>query len=872
MKKFVKKVSLISLATIGAISVASCGKNGDDHYVVEHLDVDNGDVSVHDASNATRYSYSNASYEERTKILGVLEKYAVNNNLTGLTLYGDGSYVGYSTRIQSPNNWTYIPGYGFGIVSEGSITEDLASETNTNWKRYYHSYETDVPPTLNYMNSQESVTGDLAAYVQGSYFGTKIDETDSKAYRWMGDLAVDNSKGFDGLLEAVDANEEGMAYEYKFKLKSDIKYTILSSNSTLSAFNNTTIAADDYLTPYKLYYSQYVAFVRGTETFGTSQEVAGASDYYKATQKATTWEEMDAAWEKYMSKSIYVDSEGYLHYKFKNLHTKFYAMYESSSFMFAPVPKSYISALQTVGSYDSAADAAKGAWMNATDNTHGSLTPVDTVLSSGAYAVESWTDTAIVFKRSNRTDFDGSMYNIQGIHFAILTAQKTDTTAAYKAFLGGTSDYDASKSTLDAAGVPSTMLNEQKSKAYVKQSQDSSTYKINYNTCTKERWAELFGTNGTITQTAEASYWDVKPCMSNNDFLKGLSLSLDRSKFAETYGRTATANYFGNGYYSNPENGTIYNTTDEHKAAMSDLVNANTDKYGYSLALAQDYFTKAAKTLTESGAYKSGDTVKIEVAWQTEAQSTTQGATLKQMFESAFNQSGAHTEYGLTLEVTNYACAVWSDVYYKKMMVGQFDLAFGSISGNSLNPLNFLEVLKSDNSSGFTLNWGPDTNTVDETISYDGKTWSFDALWQAADSSALVENGKKVDYVDTKVQSSKYNEDGSRTTRIKYSSYTGSEWRATFLDDNGKVKDGYVSISLYDVDGNDIAITAEDYTVTVENGYIVVTTNANIEIDSCLMSVQVYYDVEQKIDGEWTTSESAKSDAVVNAMTIATGK
>ncbi len=360
--------------------------------------------------------------------------------------------------------------------------------------------------------------------------------------------------------------------------------------------------------------------------------------------------------------------------------------------------------------------------------------------------------------------------------------------------------------------------------------------------------------------------------MSNSDFLKGLSLSLDRSTFASTYGRTATANYFGNGYYSNPENGTIYNDTDEHKAAMADLVNEDTDPYGYSLSLAQEYFTKAAKTLTENGSYKSGDTVKVEVAWQTESQSTTQGATLKQMFESAFNSSAAHTEYGLTLEITNYACAVWSDVYYKKMMVGQFDLAFGSISGNSLNPLNFLEVLKSDNSSGFTLNWGPDTNTVDSTMVYDGKTWSFDALWQAADSSALVENGKKVDYVDTKLQSSIYNEDGTRTTKIKYSAYSSDEWRATFLESDGTVKDGYISVALYDYEGNDIALTEEDYTVTVENGYIVVTTNANVEIDSCVMSVQIYYDVEQKVDGAWTTSESAKSDAVVNSISIATGK
>ncbi len=863
MKKFIKKLSLISLATIGAISVASC-KNSDSTETIEleHKTVDNGSVTVSGHSDATRYSYSNASYEERTKILGLLEKYAVDNNITGLTLYGDGSYVAYSTRITpGSNDWYYIPGYGYGVLQEGSITSPMANEKNSAWKNYYHSYETDKPATLNYMNSQESVTSDLASLVQGAYFGTRIDEKEDKAYRWMGDLVVDGGEGtkFSDLITAVDENDEGMAYEFKFKLKDHIKYTTLSKNSTLSKYNNTEAVADDYITPYKLYFSQYIAFVRGTETFGTSSEVAGAQSYYKATKDAKTWDEIDAAWNQYMASSIFVDSEGYLHYKFKDLHTLFYAMYQSSSFMFAPVSKAFLNDLKTVGGYETVADAVKEAWMNSTDDSHGKLTPVDTCLSSGAYAVEQWSDTAVVFKRSNRDDF-GDLYKIQGVHYAILTAAKTDTEAAYKEFQAGT---------LDAAGVPSTMLNEEKSKSYVHMTDDSTTYKINYNVCTKERWAELFGVNGTITKTAESDYWDVKPCMSNEDFLQGLSLALDRKTFAETYGKTPSANYFGNGYYSNPENGTIYNTTEEHKAAVANLINKDTDEYGYSLALAQEAFTKAAKTLIENGSYKNGDTVKIEVCWQTESQSKTQGTSLKSMFETAFNGSDAHNLYGLTLEIENYACAVWSDVYYKKMMVGQFDLGFGSISGNALNPINFLEVLKSNNSSGFTLNWGPDTNTVDSNMVYDGKTWSFDALWQAADSSALVDGGKQVDYVETKLEKSTYADDGSRTTKIKYAAYEGSEYKATFLNSDGSVKDGYISVSLYDYNGDDIELKEDSYTVTVENGYIVVKTNADVEANCCQMSIQIYFDVEKKTDGTWTSLEQEKSE-VGNTITITT--
>ena len=98
------------------------------------------------------------------------------------------------------------------------------------------------------MNDQGSVVGDLASYVQGSYFGTRIDEEDSSKYRWMGDLAQDDLNGFGtGLIQPVDLNDDNMATEFKFKLKNTVKYTTLSSNSTFAKYNNTSAVADDYM-------------------------------------------------------------------------------------------------------------------------------------------------------------------------------------------------------------------------------------------------------------------------------------------------------------------------------------------------------------------------------------------------------------------------------------------------------------------------------------------------------------------------------------------------------------------------------------------------------------------------------------------------
>ena len=96
------------------------------------------------------------------------------------------------------------------------------------------------------------------------------------------------------------------------------------------------------------------------------------------------------------------------------------------------------------------------------------------------------------------------------------------------------------------------------------------------------------------------------------------------------------------------------------------------------------------------------------------------------------------------LSVNFWVGNMWSDVYYNKMMIGQFDIGFGSISGNPLDPLGFMEVLSSDPviSGSFTLNWGTDTNNPESDILvYDGMRWSYDALFRAATSAGVVAEG-----------------------------------------------------------------------------------------------------------------------------------
>ena len=676
-------------------------------------------------------SYAYASGEVKTEILGKLEKFAVESKLTGLTLYGDGGYVLYQPSVVKGTN-QYVPGFGFGVLSSGSINDDLAGENNAAWKRYYHSFETSDPQSLNYMDDKGAVVGDLIGYVYAGYYTTFLNE-EGNGYDWVGDLAKNNRPIPMNLDEAT-----GMATKYEIPVKVGAELKYATGSSKYAAFNNREVKLEDYVTPYQIYYTQSYGLERSAENLDGPGSIKGSNAYYEKSADGFNAE----AWANIGIKTEVRDGVSYIQFELNQACTPFYAMYYLSSSMFAPVPEDFIKA---IGGGDLAAGVAN--WGK--NSQDGSENILDHVLCTGPYMLERWdADQQIVFKKNaNYDDRNGKYYKIAGVHLNILAAQATDPEAAVN-------EFEAFR--LHACGVPSTQLDKYLTDPRTTMTSDSSTYKLNLNTCDEELWNELFGPQGTISK---GSTWEVEPAMNNKDFVDGLSFALDRKTLAEALGRTPTANYFGSAYMQDPENGISYNATEAHKNAISSLVGkaAGTDEYGYSLEQAKASFKKAAQQLIDDGVYEEGDTIEIEIAWQTQAQIQTTHNRIQAMYEEAFNTD----DNPLKLSVVPWVGAEWSDVYYEKMMKGQFDIGFGSISGNTYDPLNFLEVLKSDNSSGFTLNWGTDTNEVTDKLLFDGKYWSFDALWTAADRGAYVVQGANspLDYsIDAPVTAEGYDD------------------------------------------------------------------------------------------------------------------
>lgn len=778
------------------------------------------------------FSYASLTPAEKTEILGILEAYAVRNGITGISLFEDGAYAMYHPDLVLGSE-NYIVGYGFGTLAEGSIKADLATETNPAWKKYYHALNADDPGTANYWNDQGEEVGDFYGYFGASYFTTFMN-ANKDGYDWVPELAKEKPTAVN------DDNGDGAATTWRFPVrtgKDGLKY---NTNSTLrAAYNNRDVALQDYLTPFRLLLNAQNGLFRGSEMAKSNANsyIKGAESYFNKTKTNP-----ETSFDEEVGLKVYEDENGveWFEVEFVGELTSFYAMYYISSSLYMPVPQAFIDevGLENYLGYNS-------------DKT---TTPVDNALSLGAYTLEQWdANDQVVYKKNPNYVYADSKYAIEGVHINIFPAIKTDIEASLKEFLAGNTH---------SAGIPQTRLEEFKNDPRTKTTKGSSVFKLNVNATNAETWESLFGVNGKVKQNDTKDYWTVEPALGNPNFVKALSLSIDRFTFASARGSVGTVDYLSSNYMSDPENGMSYSATKAHKDAVAGLLE-DTDGYGYSLELARDYFRMALVELEDAGLYKAGTpenptVIELEIAWQVAQHETNYHNEIKAYFEDAFNhESVSGGKY--KLDVKFWVGAVWSDVYYEKMMEGKFDIGFGSISGDPLNPLQFISVLSSDPviSSDFTLNWGTDTNNPEaDILVYNGMRWSYDALYIAANGVAVVDQGANSAAYSGKLVSNEANADGSYTAVY--------EIDLSFPDVTEVVEvepvlywRGYTTSEEY----KEVSI-AETSTWEVVDGKVIITMNVSkdlVEAYAGPMGYDIYFDLVLDgfaSSGNFLTSES----------------
>ena len=765
--------SLVTVSEDGVVT-ANATKEGKVLLVVKETTSNYSvsiDIDVIDAKLANGgYTYASLAGEEaiakREEILGRLEKYAMDNHLTGITLFENGGFAKYSSRVTLPAK-DYITGYGFGLLSEGSVEGKLAGEQNDKHQPYLHTAQSSDPKMINARDNTGSQVSDLEGYITSSFWGTKMNATKDK-YEWYPVLARDTikvngqDKKFDRPVPVQNgqeiltgnepnANPLGLYRTWRIYVKtganSGIKYRYTGA-SWGTEFDKRDVALEDYEFAYFNLLTASHQLTRGSEmasdqTYG----IKGALSYFNMTKNATDeqavkyWNEMKEKGTLGIKTGTDATNGEYIEVTIINSIDKFTAMYTLSSNLLSPLPRDFI---KTIGS-GSVKDGSPlyGTFNNSPSAPSGHFNRItDYVLSVGPYMLEEWNkEQTILFKKNDLWN-EPNRYNIQGIKMYIIDTS-SDVDAIYKQFKAGL---------LDQCGVPAKHIKEERGQNGVKQTRGDSTFKLNVNSCTQEEFDRLNKDLWT-PNNGRKSDWEVKPWMSNNNFLNGLFYSINRKQFAENRGSNPSINYFADSYLSDPENGVSYNDSKAHQDAVA-AYEIRDDKgaslYGYSKDRAIASFKAAVNELVASGAIEKGTKAKpyemhIKIWWMYPTDLAEYGDEIKGYFTEAFNND-AVSGGTVKLVVDQEAPKNWMDVYEQHLMTGEYDLGFGAISGNTYNPLNFLEVLKSDNSSGFTLNWGTNTAKVDaaKPLIYDKKIWSFDALWAAGDHGAVVENGELI--------------------------------------------------------------------------------------------------------------------------------
>lgn len=683
-------------------------------------------------------SFAGENNDERTNMLAILETYGIRNGITGIPLFENGSCVMYNPRITLGTE-NYIIGYGFGTLAEGGITGDLEYESNAAWKRYYHSLSASDPGTLNYYNDKGSQVADFYDYISASYF-TQFMNSTKDGYDWVPELAMEKP------VAVNDDDGDGAATKWRFQVRTGaegLKYTTGSKIASRAAFNNREVALEDYETPFKLMLTQSNQLYRGSEMANNSVgAIVGAKAYYDGTSNGYNEE----LWKKVGIKTYVEDGKSYFEYEFTQPMSAFYAMYYINGGLHMPIPQDFID-LVTVQNF-------LGFNKDATE------TPVDNSLSLGAYYLEAYNqEQEVVYKKNPNYVFADTKYSIEGVHIRIFPAAANDNTASFNEFLAGHTD---------AANIPQAKLDEYQRDPRTRQTTGTTVWKLNMNALNAEDWETLFGEQGTVKETAKSDYWDLKPALGNRHFIQGMKYAIDRQTFANARGAIPSVDYLASNYMSDPENGVLYYTTDAHKKAVASMLEG-TDGYGYSLELAREYFRVALTELEADGLYKPGTeasptVINLEFAWMYPSNEEGYHNELKTLLETAFNdKSVSGGKYKLN-------CEFWvGNTYmemYDKIENGQFDLGFGSISGNALNPLDFISVLSADMdiSGGMTLCWGTDTNDPDAyPIVYRGERYSFDAFVMAANSQAIVTQGVKKPEITLDYTPIVKNDDGSYT-------------------------------------------------------------------------------------------------------------
>lgn len=738
-----KKLLLgVALVACGAMVLAGCGDPGN---TTTSTSIGSGSTSSGPTLDVPLaegvYNFQGADPTQKAELVAKMEQYAVDHHLAGIPLYDDAGYEMYSPRITLGSN-TYIPNYGFGLL-DGSLNTtgnmyngSTAQANGLAYPDYFHSYNNLDSGTFNYWDSDGEDVSGRYGMVATSLFSVKMNDTND-GYVWRGELSktdrpimldengneVEYHEGDTSRFWRVkvftsedESTPAGQGRHFRYAMSENATQTVPGSDQTFyEKYNNRGIQLEDYLTPYKAILDN--GFRRAGEMVTEANGFYGASTYLYSAQK--DWSEV----------GIQInEEEGSIDYTFITPQTQFYAMYNVSSSLYSPVPQEFLTDIGGASKYGligGTTDPAKN---------------VSNVISTGMFVLDLWEQGVETVYSRNELYNRPTENHLKGYTERVYTGERYDEQV-FQDFLAGK---------LDNATVPSARTSEYANNPRSFRTLGQTTLKINLNSTTEEQWEYFFGVNGTASQsTSIKDYWDVKPIMSNSNFLDGVFFAMNRQELAGAMGRNPALGYLGNAYMIDPEKEVSYRGSDAGKAVLQPFIDAAGNEYGYNASLAESLFEAALKELVAEGAYEAhapgGTTIEIMYYWRYQRTIDQIGNYIEGYIEGPFNRAAEELGYDITIDIINEVAGSTYNACYDRMKTGRFDFAEGAITGKVLNPTDFMSIVSSTTAlnAGFSTNWGPRTDIVepDNYIEYQDVAFSFDAFYTAANGAAIVVDG-----------------------------------------------------------------------------------------------------------------------------------
>lgn len=722
---------------------------------------------------------SELNAKQRSVVTAELEKFALKNGLTGISLSDNGGYALYNDRVSAPllDSNSYLAGYGFGIYDYGKLTKPLSGETTEAFKMYYHSH---IQPsqdknTVNYLNSDQAAVADMYTYMSAGYFKTQLNENYDE-YEYVGNLArVDepiplNMDEKTGLATkwripvwvggATDNADKGVKAKLGFR----------TSSSKFSKYDKQYITLEDYLTPFKLLATQSVGWYRGTEQAGektANRQIKGFAEFYNSSKDAKTLP-TDEEFSKAVGVSLDHETNSVI-IEFNAGFTQEFAIYQLDGLWSNPMNEAFITEL-------GGGDVIAGAELYGTAPAN--MTPADTSLSVGPYYCENYlSGQFITFKKNEdwfitKDSHGRDIFQIAGYHIKPNSALDTDALASVTAWENNLVE---SCSIIDQ--VWEKYLNDPRKKSVLGDNQQ----KFTFNRMDKLLWDQFFGEGGTWStqfNKGKAGDWEVKPISSNDMFFYALNLGVDRLGFAEKFHRNPSIDYQNPIAKVNPVTGELYNNSPEHKAAIEYVYGNSFDDLSTTTDLAVSYMKVAIEEELAAGHYTLGTEAKptvvsLGIGSMEDVYFKDRIAVIEENWASEFNTAvltykdsegnnpliGANKKPLIKFELSKtYVPNETSvkDLIQGGMWTGKFDIQYAYlINGNALDTINNMNILMSDKMGGFELNFAVDTTLPSSDIYYDGKYWSFNSLWSACNGGTVIgENGVEISDVITLTQKS----------------------------------------------------------------------------------------------------------------------